>query len=179
MEEFGLFNLIQFTDPSVHHQWKWRTLPPSNNSKKSSEERSPKSSRTIRNLSPGLMSLSSGLKKTLVDVCPSHQTQNKRRRSRNHQNITLPTPMMRMRIPLKLADQWSRQSKNSNTDSSLIKEKRLTTKRLWQMDKSHSNKSTSKKTRMRNLDQFRISLQRKRLRLRLKSWPSDRNNSQR
>jgi len=157
MEVFGSSNLIQFTDLLVYHSQKWKTSLPSNNSKNSLETRSPKSSRTIRKTSPGLMSLSSGLKRTLVDACPSQVIQNKRKRSRRLQSIILPTLMMKMRIQSKQENQLRWLRRNFNIDSSSMLERKSITKRLWQVDKSHSNRWTSRKAMMRNLVQLLIS----------------------
>jgi len=116
------------------------------------------------------MSLSSGLKRTPVDACPSQVTQNKRRRSRSHQSITLPTLMMKMRILLKQESRLRWLRRNSNIDSSSIRERKSNTKERWQMDRSHSNRSTSRREMMKNLDQLLISPPVKQQRLRDK-WP--------
>ena len=140
MEVFGSSNLIQFTDLLVYHSQKWKTSLPSNNSSNSLEIRSPRSSRMIRKTSHGLMSLSSGLKRTLVDACPSQVIQNKRKRSRRLQSIILPTLMMKMRIQSKQENQLRWLRRNFNIDSSSMLERKSITKRLWQVDKSHSNR---------------------------------------
>jgi len=157
MEVFGSSNLIQFTDLLVYHSQKWKTSLPSNNSSNSLEIRSRKSSRMIRKTSHGLMSLSSGLKRTLVDACPSQVIQNKRKRSRRLQSIILPTLMMKMRIQSKQENQLRWLRRNFNIDSSSMLERKSITKRLWQVDKSHSNRWTSRKAMMRNLVQLLIS----------------------
>jgi len=140
MVVFGSSNLIQFTDLLVYHSQKWKTSLQSNNSSNSLEIRSHKSSRMIRKTSHGLMSLSSGLKRTLVDACPSQVIQNKRKRSRRLQSIILLTLMMKMRIQSKQENQLRWLRRNFNIDSSSMLERKSITKRLWQVDKSHSNR---------------------------------------
>ena len=81
-----------------------------------------------------------GLKRTMVDACLSQVIQNKRKRSRRLQSIILLTLMMKMRIQSKQENQLRWLRRNFNIDSSSMLERKSITKRLWQVDKSHSNR---------------------------------------